>query len=171
MKPRWAHFETTCSHCEKTIMPKSTRLDDQFRYRNITKREHFHVECYFNFVKEWFEKNPFSSKLGAGGRPPLNISEEDKVKRRSVLNRLNSLKQYYLPRLNFDVPMVDLDPKDLKRFQTFHRNRQKLIEQLKNLGGIPEFYAASEIPLTTLGDISNNPPEKASQILDNVAVE
>jgi hypothetical protein len=146
MKPIWAHRETRCHFCHDAIEPKSRRLDDMVRRGAQILRLHYHVECYIEMVKQWFEANPYVAKSGAGGRPLLDLSEEDKKQRRQVLNNLSALKQYYLPRLNFSADISDMEINDLKKFKRFHQRRKELLEKLEKLGGLPEQYQGTSTP-------------------------
>ena len=147
MKPVWAHRDTKCNSCKKIIPPGSRRLDDMVR-RGKTGgiHLHYHIACFTKYIDGWFELNPYTIKSGSGGRPKLDLSEEQRTERRKILNSLHALKKYYLPKLNFSGDVTKLNLIDLRRFQRFHQRRKELIERLIDVGGIPEQYQHTEAP-------------------------
>jgi len=151
MKPAWAHRETDCDRCGKTIEPQEKRLDDTVRRGETIFRLHYHVKCYFEYIDDYFENNPYKPTPGVGGRPALDLTDEQRTERRLVLGRLHSLKQYYIPLLDFNTDIDKLSSRDLKRFQRFHQKRKEFLEQLEALGGVPETYQGSTTP--TLSDM------------------
>jgi hypothetical protein len=132
--------------CKDHIEPKSRRLDDMVRRGEHILRLHYHIDCYFTFLEDWFSNNPYVAKSGTGGRPVLDLSNEDRKQRRQILNNLSALKQYYLPRLNFSADISDMDLSDLKKFKRFHQRRKELLERLEKLGGLPEQYQGTSTP-------------------------
>jgi len=81
-----------------------------------------------------------------GGRPPLDLSVEDKKKRKKVLIRLSGLMKYYTPLLDFTTPPNELSPNALRRFNNFSLKYKELADQLIPLGGIPPRYQQVGIP-------------------------
>lgn len=150
MKPVWAHKRTTCTYCGDTIQRGTPRLDEVIRKDGQFRRIHFHAiqpPCYQRWVEEWFSNHPQESVESAGGRPFLDITDEERKERQRLLARLSSLYRYYIPRLNLQTPITELSHKDLKRFQRFYKRRETIIKRLQELGGVPKRYAGVSTPM------------------------
>lgn len=143
MKPTWAQRETTCHECREKIPPRSRRFSDVVRIGRQVLRFHYHIECWTIRAERWFDQNPYTPRIGTGGRPLSDLSKDDKDERRKCLNGLSALKQYYLPRLNLQATFTELAPIELKQLQQFHKKREEFFKRLQLVGGIPERYLGS----------------------------
>jgi len=112
MRPVIARRETTCDYCKKPIEKGQDRLDDVIaintKKEKWYKRIHYHPSCFEEKATKWFDENRDKIPVYAhgGGRPPLDMSEEDKAKRHKILIQLSGLFTYYMPKLNLQSPSL-----------------------------------------------------------------
>ena len=168
MRPIWAHKATKCAYAkcpeeDKLIQPEARRLDEHMRLENRTLRLHYHLKCYAKYVIQWFIDNPYKPRSSMGGRPPLEMSEADREKRRLTLGKINALQKYYIPVLKLQVDITELGPKDMQRFLQFHRKMQENLKVLEGVGGIPEIYKNMAVP--TLGGLGTPVTSEKEEIL------
>jgi hypothetical protein len=157
MRPVIAQKTTTCIYCKEPITPGSERLTDvirikptgaensKFRYT----RRHYHYRspntgqsCFDTFAKEQFEKLDHTVKAhNPKGRPPLDMSEEDKRTRLKLLRKLHNQINYYISRNNLDYTkqftLQNIDSRLVKRAERFHDNLREIYAQLELVGGVP----------------------------------
>ena len=111
MKPVIAKRTTKCTYCKEPIVPGSERLTDKWRIKSsrnpkgyilITKHFHFrkpgvsidknncfdlYAEAYFDTIPE---ENRKTKSNNPRGRPPLDLSEEDRAERRRLISKIHS---------------------------------------------------------------------------------
>ena len=99
-----AERPTKCHICKDKVEAGSQRLDDVIKVPSKSAdgephfvRLHYHVDCYKKKLDDPEFYIPPKRRSG-GGYPPLDISDEDKKKRRAVLTRMAELFRYYMPR-------------------------------------------------------------------------
>lgn len=151
MKAVIAERPTKCHICKDQILPGAQRLDDVLKvppksadaeHRFI--RLHYHVTCYkLRLDDPDFYKLP--KRRSGGGYPPLDISEDDKKKRRAVLTRMAELFRYYMPRLNLQTSPDQLEWDDVQKFGNFITRFRELKTSLEKLGGVPPKYLQYDI--------------------------
>ncbi len=146
-----AERPTKCHICKDQVEPGSQRLDDIVKVPSKSAdsephfiRLHYHVNCY----KKRLDDPKFyilPKRRTGGGYPPLDISDEDKKKRRGVLTRMAELFRYYLPRLNLQTPPNELTWDDVQKFGNFITRFRQLKRELQKLGGVPTKYEQYDI--------------------------
>lgn len=146
-----AERPTTCQICRDAIPAGERRLDDVIKLKpksaesNPTYlRMHYHVGCYKAKLDDPEFYRPPQRRSG-GGYPPLDISADDKKKRRGILTRMAELFRYYMPRLNLQTPPNELDWDDIQKFGNFITRFRQLTATLQELGGVPPKYQRYDI--------------------------
>ena len=148
MKVAWAHRTTRCLLCRDEIAKKTVRLDDTWQIRKDPikiRRIHYHPTCYFKYVEEWSEKHPYKKLTSNGARPALDLTATQRKRRHQLLSGLSALIRYYFP-LGKE-PLVDLQKsfgdmtnQDLRRLSNYHRRYDKILLELKDVGGAPSSW-------------------------------
>jgi len=148
MRPAIARRRTECNFCHKIIEPGEDRLDDVVKAKNFYKRLHYHPPCFAQKATQWFDNNrdKVPEYTHGGGRPPLDMTEEDKASRHKLLIKLSNLFSYYLPKLNLQTPTEELSFDDLRKMLNFQNRFSKYAEQLQPLGGLPPKYRERQLP-------------------------
>ncbi len=155
MRPVFAKRTTECDYCKGDIKPGTRRFDDVIKTPNFYRRIHYHAEmqneegditqidCYAIKTGKWFEKHKddvvVTSNRG-GGRPPSDLSVEQRKLRDTTLVRLANLTRYYKDRLNLQASPDDLTPDELRQFNNFAMRFNECKEILNGLGGLPARY-------------------------------
>ena len=170
MKPAIARRTTECHYCHEVISPGSDRLDDVVKSKTFYRRLHYHPQCFADKATKWFDENrdKVPTYAHGGGRPPLDLTTEEKELRHKILIKLRNLFTYYLPKLNLQTPTDQLEYADLKVMLNFQHRFHSLAQSLIPLGGLPSRYKDIRIPdiseaIATVVGIDNN-----SDIVDAV---
>lgn len=146
MRVVWSRRTTTCTKCHEDIVAKVQRLDDTIRRKGKIITLHYHPSCYFEYVKGWPANNPYTPLTSNGGRPLSNLTSEKRKRRQQLLSNMSALMRYYLPsegplRLNVDGNISNLTERDLRQFKRFNVRKDKILDELRDMGGIPDRYA------------------------------
>ena len=143
---------TECCYCHQPIEKGSRRYDDVISIRTketkFYRRLHYHPPCWDEKTKKWFDENQDKeqNRGHGGGRTPLDLSEEDKIKRKKALIKLSGLWQYYMPKLDLQTPTNELSFNAVRIMMNFHHRFQGLSEELAVLGGLPKRYQNMKLP-------------------------
>ena len=165
MKPVIAKRTTKCTYCKEPIVPGSERLTDKWRIKSsrnpkgyilITKHFHFrkpgvsidknncfdlYAEAYFDTIPE---ENRKTKSNNPRGRPPLDLSEEDRAERRRLISKIHSQLNYYIHgnKLDLTSPQIitDISMQDVRRANRFRKNMREILEGLKKVGGVPKNF-------------------------------
>ena len=160
VKPVIAQRTTKCYFCKDDIVPGSERLTDagQLKLKKTTGedyvhyyRRHFHFRnkdkqsCYDLYAEERFASLPHVVVgNNKSGRPKLPLSVEEMKLRTRLLKRLSSQIDYYIIKghldLHNEMSLGEITVKKARQAERFSRNLAKIIEGLKDVGGVPSKY-------------------------------
>ena len=152
MRPAIAYRTTECNYCHESIIKGSDRLDDVVSIRNkevkFYRRLHYHPACYTTKANKWFEDNRDKPRTHAhgGGRPPLDLTPDEKEARHKLLIKLSNLFAYYLPKLDLQTPVDELTFQSLKVMLNFQQRFRQYASDLVPLGGLPPKYRDMQLP-------------------------
>lgn len=96
-----------------------------------TYRQYFHPQCWVDNGMAYLNANPYTP--GIRGRRGLNLAPEDARKRHLLIRRYNTLKQR--KRLG--------GPGNLKLINWLSPRMDRIMEEMKNVGGIPKSWLAT----------------------------
>ena len=144
MRPIWAKKKTTCRACKNPILREEKRVDRLLKINNSKQfiTERFHLGCVEDFLGRWFTRNSFESTIKLKtGRPSLDISPEQKRKRKQVISSVSGFKQEFSKKLypifTNKRNLEGLTQKELNYFQSYNQRLAKIKSKLEDLGGIP----------------------------------
>jgi len=153
MRVKTAKKSTKCSYCKEEIAPGENvgRLDQKIKRGEKYYELHYHlnkpgqeVSCFELYAREAFNRIPDEQRKYASnnprGRPKLDLTDEQRARRRKLLRRLHNQFAYYIKggKLNLDPkPIYELTQQDVRRYGKFSSNVYSLLEELKECGGIP----------------------------------
>ena len=164
MKPVIAQRTTKCHYCRGDIIPGAERLTDSGQVK-LTKtngepyiryyRNHYHfrteegLSCYDAYAKEKFSKLEHVVKgNNKSGRPKLPLTDTQRTRRNLLLKRLAGQVDYYIKKGNLvlDGPpsWTSITLKKAKQVERFSKNMDKIIKELKEVGGVPPHYKEYE---------------------------
>lgn len=175
MKAVISQKETTCHFCKKTIPAKTERLTDVIHWKSggklLAQRKHFHFNrekdrrsCYDEYAESIFNKMPeeewHRKSNNPSGRPPLDITPEQRDKRRKLIRSLYNQINYYVyqGKLDLSTPhmLTEIDLKSVRKAERFNKNIRRILQGLADCGGVPSKYQhiadsileRPEVPLT-----------------------
>ena len=144
MRATWAKRKTTCSQCKEDILVRDKRIDYTYRVKESKKfvTLRFHLNCASEFLGAWFEKNPYESTVkNPTGRPKLDLTENQKKKRRQLIASVSGFKSEFRERL---TPIFEKKPnlegltkRELKTFVSYNKRLSLIKEKLLLVGGLP----------------------------------
>ncbi len=167
MRPSIARRPTKCDYCKEAIEVGTDRLDDVIKTPKFYRRIHYHPTCYQNKIQAWYEINrdKVPTYAHGGGRPPSDLSPEDKVARTKILVKLSNLVQYYLPKLNLQAAVSSLSTNELRQFNNFNLRFREFAELLAPLGGLPPRYQSMGVPPEVIGEIDKPVSENSVAVI------
>ena len=96
------------------------------------------------WASQVFAKLPLDVRTNnPNGRPKLDITEEQRVKRTKLLKSLRNQVRYYISDGNLDLTPkypTEINVKDVKKAKRFHGNIAEIFKELETCGGIPLKY-------------------------------
>ena len=103
------------------------------RFRNDGKSHRFawHPQCYIDQLIQYVQQTEFSPMPSGPGRPKLDLSTEDKRKRRNLLARAYNLRKEKEIVVKYGI---------WSRFSVIEKQQQGIIEEIKNVGGVPRSW-------------------------------
>ena len=159
MRPVIAKRKTTCNFCKDEIDVGLYRLTDTVRIGGkdgVIRTQHYHFEklvdndsqnCYMEQMKAAFDRLEETKEdhgsNNPNGRPPLDLSDDDRIKRQKLLRRLSNQKRYWLAQNGLKLGLVDvrdITEKDVKRLNRLDSNIKEILAGLEDLGGIPNSH-------------------------------
>lgn len=162
MRPVIAQKKTQCYFCKDDIPAGAKRLTDtltknvkgqkrfftrHFCFRKEPKPEQgmtIQVSCMEKWASQVFAKLPLDVRTNnPNGRPKLDITEEQRVKRTKLLKSLRNQVRYYISDGNLDLTPkypTEINVKDVKKAKRFHGNIAEIFKELETCGGIPLKY-------------------------------
>jgi len=140
----WCKKKSKCKHCQEPILAgtpvvrgKLWRKGDQAKSWPMTFR--WHPQCWLEQALAYLEKNPYIPPKRSPGRPRIELSEEDKVKRRRLLVYRSSLCYYQrkAAKEGNAFRVLELEVK-----------KQELVDRIKEVGGVPKSWTdgLQEVP-------------------------
>jgi len=116
-----------CRYCEKEIKLATPMVIGQTKNGNRTYRMYFHPQCWIDNGLAYLSKNPYTP--GVRGRKQLSLTPEDARKRYLLIRRYNTFKNRKSKLKKF--------PDDMLRIIRLETGMDKIIEEIKNAGGVP----------------------------------
>jgi membrane-bound lytic murein transglycosylase B len=171
-----SHRETICKYCGNIINVGEIRLTDTLvigpgkqlyngeaaatkpRYIRI----HFHqarqdqdVSCYELFAQKQADylashEDAVVISNNPKGRPKSNLTDDQRIRRNRLLQRLRQQIHYYMTEKKLDLSPRSISyitQQDVKQAQRFKNNLENLIKELEEVGGVPEGYRLDYIDI------------------------
>jgi len=89
--------KTPCWVCKEVMEQGERIIRIQFKKRmdenTYTVRGYQHFGCWVENAEIWFESHPYIPPVGNGGRPCMNLTEEDMRVRRSLAVQASGLRK------------------------------------------------------------------------------
>ena len=150
----WGKRITECSLCNDAILPKTARITvvekiyqqgkiNPSEKNGVYRRTHYHYKpCFISYIDSKYDNMPYyySSK---GGRPKLDMTDDERKLRFSLLRRLHYIKTKYGSTIDKVIDTRDitqLDPTDIIRYGRSIKLRDDTFNKLEELGGVPDHY-------------------------------
>ena len=142
MRSAIARRITICAQCKSPIPIGEHRLDDVIKTPSSYRRIHYHPGCFYDKMDSWYEQhqNDPIHYNHAGGRPPSDLTEDEKAARQKLLIKLSNLWAYYLPKLDLQTPHRELSYEQLRMLNNFNLRFKQFAGALEPIGGLPKRY-------------------------------
>ena len=134
----WLRQKARCRWCSEVILAGQAVVRGMSWVTDGDTKRHYlsiwHPECWLKQGMDYLESHPYIPKQGGPGRPRLQLTVEQRIKRRSCTVMFAKLKMEKMQVLTAGTAQWHMP-------QLEERGRQ-LMERMKGLGGVPRSWTA-----------------------------
>ena len=129
----WIGRKTKCAVCDIPMHAGERSVTGSYRStEGQFGRQFWHLQCYMKQLEWWFEEHPFVPRVITGrGRKPLNLTKEQRMKRRSLIVRFSLIRSE-----KFNCITAGL----LTRLPELEEKAREIMKQMEEIGGVPNSW-------------------------------
>lgn len=129
---KWLRRPAKCRWCEKTILAGEGTVQGSFRTsKGWFIKSFWHPDCYWYSGWDYLGRTPYIPHEAGPGRPKLDLTVEERKKRKSLIVQFSTLRSRKMNALTAGA---------LWRMEPLNEEGLAIMRKIEPLGGVPRSW-------------------------------